>query len=259
MRVALLLFVLCALVAEAVHEQVLLRTVQVITLRQGAFTTGRRNSPIPQLTCQNCDDAASKSVVETIQCRNVGYDGQDVNWKCESEIDKHYKLGRTEVSCEGYENPDDVFILAGSCAVEYWLHKVEQATTTTATTQGTEAPLFVAFLFGMLVVAFFIVACCLPSAVQQNVVVASPMPAARQHRQHYATRSTPVYVAPVAAPVYVAPVYDYPVVTTPMYVPSPPVVVHRHTTTVVHDRPSSPPPPAPEKHTSVSHATTKRR
>ncbi len=33
-----------------------------------------------------------------------------------------YRLGSTTVSCEGYDHPDDPYVLAGSCAVEYTMH-----------------------------------------------------------------------------------------------------------------------------------------
>ena len=32
-------------------------------------------------------------------------------------MDKKYQLGRIEVTCEGYDYPDDPYILRGSCGV----------------------------------------------------------------------------------------------------------------------------------------------
>jgi hypothetical protein len=70
-----------------------------------------------------------------MQCRNMGGsygDMQDIQWSCTAEVPEEFKLGRTEVVCEGYSSPDDVYILkgittrsplmTGSCAVEYTLH-----------------------------------------------------------------------------------------------------------------------------------------
>lgn len=252
----------------AIHERVLLKDVQVLTLRAGAFTTGRRNSPVQQLSCQNCNDDAARKAVDTIQCRNVGFDGRDVNWKCETEISKHYKLGRTEVSCEGYENPDDPYILAGSCAVEYHLIHTsppppsqsqqqwrappppppQQRVYVETKTSSQEFELL-PFVIFMLILLFIVLLCVNCAATTSTTTVHHVQPASMHHN-------------PVPAPVY------YPTVpSTPIYYPP---VVHRHTT-IVHERDpspvrySAPTPsaparePSPEKHVSVSHATTKRR
>lgn len=235
-------FVFC----NAIHERVLLKDVQVLTLRAGAFTTGRRNSPNQQLLCQNCNDDAARKAVDTIQCRNVGFDGRDVNWKCETELSKQYKLGRTEVSCEGFDSPEDPFILAGSCAVEYHLIQQQQQQPQRQTPSrwntahyDSEFNMILLVLCMILLFGIIIHACS-----GSNSTGAAPL------RHH-----------PVAPP----PVY-YPVMEPPH------TVVHRHTT-IVHEREpspvryySSPPPPSapekspsPERHVSVSHATTKRR
>lgn len=248
-------FVFC----NAIHERVLLKDVQVLTLRAGAFTTGRRNSPVQQLLCQNCNDDAARKAVDTIQCRNVGFDGRDVNWKCETELSKQYKLGRTEVSCEGFDSPEDPFILAGSCAVEYHLihtppspqpqrQTLSPPTQARSNTTHDETDWMIIFL-----VLFMIFLCSL-------IVFASLESSSTLHH----VGAAPVYHRPVAPP----PVY-YPGV---YHVEPPQTVVHRHTT-IVHEREpspvryySSPPPPSaperspsPERHVSVSHATTKRR
>lgn len=36
-------------------------------------------------------------------------------------MDNWYRFGKVEVSCEGYNNPDDPYILRGSCGLEYTL------------------------------------------------------------------------------------------------------------------------------------------
>lgn len=38
-------------------------------------------------------------------------------WECKAQTDKKYQLGRIQVSCEGYDYPDDPYILRGSCGV----------------------------------------------------------------------------------------------------------------------------------------------
>jgi hypothetical protein len=103
-------------------NKILLSDVQVLTFQRNMYTTGRRNPPIPQLNCVggNAKHDAN-NIVHTIQCRNTGFDGSDYNWECKSAIDDHHQLGKTQVSCEGYDYPDDEYILKGSCGIEYEL------------------------------------------------------------------------------------------------------------------------------------------
>jgi len=53
---------------------------------------------------------------EAMQCKNMGGsygDREDVQWSCTAELPDEFKLGRTEVVCEGYSSPDDIYILKG--------------------------------------------------------------------------------------------------------------------------------------------------
>ncbi|KAK5121952.1 hypothetical protein LTR85_004524 [Meristemomyces frigidus] len=101
---------------------VLLSQVKSLTLRDGQQTSGRRVSPMPQLTCIG---GSGKSLynVDVMRCKNAGaeYDAEDVQWTCQAALPLEFKLGATEVVCEGYDSPDDPYILKGSCGVEYRL------------------------------------------------------------------------------------------------------------------------------------------
>ena len=44
-----------------------------------------------------------------------------MQWQCSAELDDSVKLGRTDVTCEGYDYPEDPYVLAGSCGVQYTL------------------------------------------------------------------------------------------------------------------------------------------
>ena len=57
--------------------KVKLRDVQVLTLKDGKMTTGRRSSPVPQLNCVG-GSAKGKFRPQVVQCINRGWDGQDV-------------------------------------------------------------------------------------------------------------------------------------------------------------------------------------
>jgi hypothetical protein len=50
-----------------------------------------------------------------------GFDGRDVNWKCDAMLKHGLSMYDTVVGCEGYEYPDDPYILEGSCQVEFKL------------------------------------------------------------------------------------------------------------------------------------------
>ena len=116
---------LCLSLASA-HSKVLLKEVTAITLSQGQYTTGRRSSPVPQMVCTG-GNARGKYDIENMLCFNKGYDGRDVVWQCEAAgIPTAFKLGRVQVSCEGYEYPDDPYVLEGSCGVEYSLEWTEE-------------------------------------------------------------------------------------------------------------------------------------
>lgn len=103
------------------YDKVLLRNVQVLTFKEGRLTTTRRNLSVQQLLCTNCYTQEMKNAVTSMQCYNTGFDGKDVNWKCESETSKKWLLSNVDVVCEGYDYPDDPYILVGSCSVEYQL------------------------------------------------------------------------------------------------------------------------------------------
>ena len=57
--------------------KVKLRDVQVLTLKDGKMTTGRRSSPVAQLNCVG-GSAKGNFRPQVVQCINRGWDGQDV-------------------------------------------------------------------------------------------------------------------------------------------------------------------------------------
>lgn len=58
-----------------------------------------------------------------MRCKNQGsdYDDDNVQWTCTAALPSEYKLGSTDVVCEGYDSSSDPYILKGSCGVEYRL------------------------------------------------------------------------------------------------------------------------------------------
>ncbi|CAN8004337.1 unnamed protein product, partial [Ixodes hexagonus] len=104
------------------HRKVKLSDVKTLTLSHGSFTTGRRSSPIPQLTCIG-GSAGCTNLPPSVQCYNRGSDGIDIQWECKADLPKSLKFGHIEVACEGYDYPDDPYILQGSCGLEYKLER----------------------------------------------------------------------------------------------------------------------------------------
>ena len=58
-----------------------------------------------------------------MRCKNQGtdYDDDNVQWTCTAALPPEFKLGSTDVICEGYDSPNDPYVLKGSCGVEYRL------------------------------------------------------------------------------------------------------------------------------------------
>ena len=56
---------------------------------------------------------------QVVQCYNRGWDGDDIQWECKTDMDNAYRFGTISVTCEGYSYPDDPYILKGSCGVFY--------------------------------------------------------------------------------------------------------------------------------------------
>ena len=106
--------------AQSHFSKILLQNVDKIVLREGQMTNARRVSPIPQLRCvggsAGCRSAPTPNLVI---CSNIGSQGGEVRWECEADFDQRYRFGRVQVSCEGYEHPDDTYILKDSCGLEY--------------------------------------------------------------------------------------------------------------------------------------------
>lgn len=106
---------------------ILLSNVKSLTLRYGSKTAHRRVSAVPQLKCVG-GNAKGLYEVEVMRCLNQGsdYDDENIQWSCTANLPLDFKLGSTEVVCEGYESSSDAYVLKGSCGVEYTLFLTEQ-------------------------------------------------------------------------------------------------------------------------------------
>jgi hypothetical protein len=123
------------------HQKVLLGDIQSLILHKGQYTNARRTNPIMQLSCIGGSASLRSNEVTTVQCSNMGYDGNDYTWKCQSELPSDLKLGRVTVSCEGYDYPNDPHVLTGSCGLKYTLdyseNRIHYQPTSTTTVHRT--------------------------------------------------------------------------------------------------------------------------
>lgn len=117
------------------NDKIRLTEGSVITLHQGKLTNSRRIHPIPQLECvSGCSVCISlngiiyctwgRLTLSVVQCYNQGSNGFNFQWKCHADMGtlnglQVYKFGTVEVNCEGYDYPDDPFILKDSCGLKY--------------------------------------------------------------------------------------------------------------------------------------------
>ncbi|THX76890.1 DUF1183-domain-containing protein [Aureobasidium pullulans] len=108
-------------------DSVLLSKISSLTLRAGQKTSARRGNPIPQLQCMG-GNARGLYEVDVMRCTNAGsdYDDENVQWTCKASLPPEFKLGSTDVSCEGYDSPEDPYVLKGSCGVSYRLVLTEE-------------------------------------------------------------------------------------------------------------------------------------
>lgn len=98
-----------------------LNTVKSLIFKKGEKTTGRRSSPVPQLSCIGGGSCGTSYEPEVVLCSNIGedYATGDPTWKCTAELENGLRLGTTDVVCEGFRDRDDPWILRGSCGLEY--------------------------------------------------------------------------------------------------------------------------------------------
>ena len=107
-------------------ESVLLSNVKTLTLRKDLKTSHNRVSAVPQLACVG-GTAKGFYEIDILRCKNAGssYGDEDIQWTCSASLPSEFKLGSTDVICEGFSSSEDSYVLKGSCGVEYRLMLTE--------------------------------------------------------------------------------------------------------------------------------------
>ncbi|KAI9869702.1 MAG: hypothetical protein M1830_005203, partial [Pleopsidium flavum] len=122
---ALLTLSACVGEAEALRktsDSVLLSNVKTLTLRKDLETSHRRVAAVRQLKCIG-GNAKGLYDIDVMRCKNQGsdYEDENIQWTCTASLPSEFKLGSTDVICEGYDSSSDPYVLKGSCGVEYRL------------------------------------------------------------------------------------------------------------------------------------------
>ena len=120
------------------NDRVLLSDVESLLFQTNQMTTGRRSIPVQQMSCSgwNC-----RKGPDSIMCKNKGMTDNDIVWECTGHgLTPGYVMKGATVSCEGYSNSNDPYILRGSCGVTYNIekdHSYQEPVTTSTTTTST--------------------------------------------------------------------------------------------------------------------------
>ena len=107
-------------------QSLLLSDVKTLTLRKDLKTSHNRVPAVPQLKCVG-GTAKGLYEIDVLRCKNAGssYGDEDVQWTCTAALPSEFKLGSTDVICEGFSSSEDPYVLKGSCGVEYRLMLTE--------------------------------------------------------------------------------------------------------------------------------------
>lgn len=163
MKFTLLILVSLCSAAATNHKKVLLKDVDTLVLREGHMTTGRRSNPVSQLTCLG--DCRGKP--DVVVCKNIGSDGKDAVWECTADVvDGDFLSSSMDVSCEGWDNPDDPYILAGSCGLTYRLKQKYAPTKTSSNNDPGENAL--GSLLTIMLICGLLMACAGPGTVTDS-------------------------------------------------------------------------------------------
>ncbi|KAI0980840.1 hypothetical protein GJ496_005728 [Pomphorhynchus laevis] len=107
------------------QPKILIRDVQTLTFHKGDKTTFRRSSPISQLKCVGGSNKC-RYLPHTVQCYNRGSDGKSIQWECHSDLPSKLYFGKLTVNCEGYDYPEDPYVLVGSCGLTYMIEHADK-------------------------------------------------------------------------------------------------------------------------------------
>ena len=152
-------------------DRVHLDDIKTLTFFRDRMTTGRREPPVPQLTC--IGSLCKWYTPPTVQCEHRG----NAQWKCEAELPVWAQFGPLQVSCEGWSHKHDADVVRGSCALRF-----ELVSPNTHAQSSWATWLFFFFFFAITaaIVISFLESCCTRRADSDDPPPYSPAPAPAQ-------------------------------------------------------------------------------
>ena len=147
-----------SILLDDVQPRILKKSLEEITLKAGSMTTYRRAQPIAQLRCVR---GACEVPINTVHCRQDNK-SHHFNWNCTSQdLPVTKQLAKIEMICEGYDHPNDEYILVGSCGVRYTIEPQHSAPLASSRGIIISAPWFRFTYDGdLLVLLLIIILCC---------------------------------------------------------------------------------------------------
>lgn len=132
-------------------DRIRLDDIKTLTFFRDRMTTGRREPPVPQLTCVG--SLCKWYTPPAVQCENRG----NAQWKCEAELPVWAQFGPLQVSCEGWKHKHDTHVVRGSCALRF-----ELVSPNTHAQSSWATTLFFFFFFAITaaIIISFLESCC---------------------------------------------------------------------------------------------------
>lgn len=109
-------------------DSILLSQVKQLQFYNTALTNARRVDPIPQMTCYDANGLCYAAPA-SIKCKNIGFgESGGIEWDCSGlnwDSDE-FTLKNVAVSCEGYTNSEDPYVLKDSCGVSFYVDRTDR-------------------------------------------------------------------------------------------------------------------------------------
>ncbi|OAF65208.1 hypothetical protein A3Q56_07082, partial [Intoshia linei] len=74
-------------------------------------------------------------------------------WECKADLNNIVKFGTLDVNCEGYDYPEDPYILVNSCRLLYSLHRIDGRKSETS---NGESFLPILFIIGLIILVYYV-------------------------------------------------------------------------------------------------------
>lgn len=105
-------------------DKVLFKDVKTLVFQRHKRTTAKRTHSMPQLSCVGGTAGCKLFTPNEVHCDLLNYNHKDkskIQWACRADMSDKVRFNHVDVICEGYDYPEDDYILLGSCGLEFTL------------------------------------------------------------------------------------------------------------------------------------------